>query len=153
MPESTVRLVEEVKQIIDITSRVDERVKMIAEAQQQINFRLNHFIDEHNALVAKVQVIESKSTNKFPESLATIDEKVMKSQVRLDVLENLGSTKSQKLADEVNTLKSKVEKLEEHKNSLSERFKMIFGYVWQGLFIVLICYILYRLGLNTPPIP
>lgn len=153
MTETSSKLVEEIKQIIDITSRVDERVKMIAESQHQINNRLNHFIDEHNSLVSRVHVIESKNGHKTQELITTLDEKLMKSATRIEILETVGSQKSQKIAGEFDLLKIRVKELEDHRQGLSDRAKTIINYIWQGAFLIIMGYVLYRLGLPTPPVP
>ena len=153
MTETSNKLVEEIKQIIDITSRVDERVKMIAEAQYQINNRLNHFIDEHNSLVARVHVIESKNGHKTQELITVLDEKLMRNASRIEILETVGSQKSQKVAGEFDLLKIRVKELEDHKQGLSDRAKAVLGYVWQAIFLIAMGYVLYRLGLPTPPVP
>lgn len=122
MPE-TRDLFGDIKQIIDITSRVDERMKVIGEAQQQINIRLNTLIDEHNAVIAKVHVLEN-----FQKTIIEQEEKLL-------------------------GINSRVKDLEEHKETIIGQFKSIMGYIWHGAFIILMCYLLYRMGLSTPPIP
>ncbi len=155
MPE-TRNLIDEIKQVIDITSRVDERMKIIAESQVQLNQRLNHFIDEHNALSSKVHVMETRFGSKNPDMLA-IEEKHNRVLAKIEILESLGSPRQQKFVenteDALNDIKSRIKELETHKQGISEKVKQIMGYVWQGLFIIIVCYLLYRLGLNPPPIP
>ena len=157
MVETSNKLIDEIKQIIDITSRVDERVKMVAEAQQDINFRLNHLIDEHNGLTARVHVVESKNGHKVQEAVSSVEEKMMRLSSRFDVLDMIGTQKMQRVSEEINSnileIKFKVKELENHKQGISERWKSILGYVWHGAFIIFICYVLYRMGLPTPPVP
>lgn len=121
-------LVNDIKLVLDITSRVDERVKIIAESQQQMNTRLNHFIDEHNTLASRVTVLESKNINKIYDTVQDLEEKVV-------------------------TLKSRIGNLEEHKQSILDKSKQILGFVYQAIFIIAVCYILYKLGISSPPIP
>lgn len=151
------QLIDEIKQVIDITSRMDERVKMVAEAQQEINFRLNHLIDEHNALVARVHVVESKNGHKYQEITSALDEKLMRLSARLDVLELVGSQKTQRVSEEFHLstaeIRSRLKELEAHKQGMAERWKSILGYVWQTMFIIIVCYILYRLGISLPTLP
>ena len=155
MSELEKTLIEEIKQIIDITSRVDERVKMIVDNQQQIGKRLDHFIDEHNELVAKVYVIEAKNGHKAQEMIGELDDKVSGINSRMDVFEAIGSKKNNEmmleLGDEVVDLRHKVKDLEEHKTNISEKVKVVFNHIVQGLFFIAIAYILYKLGLNPPP--
>lgn len=148
-------IVDEIKQVIDITSRVDERMKIIAESQQQLNIRLNHFVDEHNALVTKVQVLDSRTGVKLSDNVASLDEKYLRLIARLEVLETMGSHKEQKFTEDVNNtfhdLKNRMKELESHKQGTSEKVKQILGFVYQGMFIVIIAYLLYKLGLSNPP--
>jgi cell division protein FtsB len=156
MPE-TRDLLTEIKQVIDITSRVDERLKIIAEAQQQIGLRLNHLVDEHNALVGKVHVIESKNGNKLHEAISNQEEKLVRVNGRIEVLETVGSQKSQRqiedLQEVIIKVKERIRDLEEHRESVVSQAKSIMGYIWQGIFIIMICYLLYRMGLSLPPVP
>lgn len=150
MPEARSNLIDEIKQVIDITSRVDERMKIIAESQIQLDQRLNHFIDEHNALTSRVQVMVAKAPD-----AAMIDEKHHRILAKLDMIESLSSPKMQgfieETEDDVSELKARIKELESHTQGSSEKIKQILGYVWQGLFIVLVAWLLFKMGLNPPP--
>jgi len=150
-------LVNDIKLVLDITSRVDERVKMIAEGQQQMNIRLNHFIDEHNALAARVTVLESKNISKMAESVQGVEEKITKMVIRVETLETLGSPLYQRIIEEnritIIDLKNRINNLEEHKQNVLDKIRRVLGFVGQAIFTILVCYILYKLGINSPPIP
>lgn len=162
MSETTAnKVIQEIKQVIDITSRVDERVKIIAEKQQHMNERLEELSDEHNKLVTKVHVLES---NSLVDQVMTIEERIARLKSRLEVVEAVGSPKQQKFVQTVMSelgdvlgktekLERRVEELEHDKKTWGNRVSTVMSYVWQGTYIICVCYLLYKLGLNNPPIP
>jgi len=153
---SEYNLMDEIKELINLTSRIDEKVKNVADSQLQMNQRLNHFIDEHTSLSAKVQLLESKMENRLHDVTSNFDEKFLKIISRLEVLESVGSVRQQKLIEDVTAsfheIKDRLKELESHKKSVTDRIKQVFGYVWQGVYMIIIAYLLYKLHLN-PPLP
>jgi DNA anti-recombination protein RmuC len=121
-------LTEDLKLVLDITSRLDERAKIIADGQQKIDNRLDHFANDYNNLVSKVRVLESKNIGKIIDDLKDLEERISR-------------------------MRGRVEKLEDHKEGITDKLKLASSYIFQGSFIILVCYILYRLGLSTPPMP
>jgi hypothetical protein len=155
MSEIEKTLIEEIKQIINITSRVDERVKMIADSQNQIGQRLEHFIDEHNELASKVYVIEAKNGSKAYELISKLDDRLDILASKLEIIELIGSKKhTEEIADHEDTIIDilhRTKNLEEHKSNISDKIKTVFNHVVQGVFFIAIAYILYKLGINPPP--
>lgn len=150
MPESHNNIIDDIKLVLDITSRVDERAKIIADSQQKINARLDHLIDEHNNLASRVYVLESKGGRKI---IDEIEDKTNRLKSRIELLESAGSPWHQRIVESINNIKSRLNKLEDHKDGVNYKLKTFFGYVFQGTFVILVCYILYRMGLNPPPMP
>lgn len=154
MSELEKTLIEEIKQIISITSRVDERVKMIIDSQNQIGQRLEHFIDEHNELASKVYVLESKNGGKSHDLIIKLDDRLDVLASKLEIIEHVGSKKNTeeivKHEDAIGEMLHRLKGLEEHKNNISEKVKTVFNHIVQGVFFVAIAYILYKLGLNPP---
>lgn len=153
-------LLNEIKVILDITSRVDERVKAIQTNQQDLTARLNQFIGELNQLTARVFVLESKNGGKVHAIEEEIDR--MKTRVeRMDVggsefyrrhVENYDETEEEvekNLAD----LDKRLQKIEQTNEGWQTKVKHYAGLLIQGVWVIIVCYILYKLGINTPPIP
>lgn len=154
MSELEKTLIEEIKQIISITSRVDERVKMIVDSQNQIGKRLEHFIDEHNELASKVYVIEAKNGSKAYELINKLDDRLDILASKVEIIELIGSKKHtgeiSEHEDALIDMLHRVKDLEEHKSNISEKVKTVFNHIMQGIFFIAIAYILYKLGLNPP---
>lgn len=138
----------ELKKLLDLTTRVDERVKLIVERQQEMHIRLNQFAVDHNELITRVSIIESNA-----EELETLDQL----KHRVTMLEAHGPVslcKSiQELEDQVYVLESRIKKLEEHHEGLWGKINKFLGLLVHGVWIIVVCYLLYKMGINTPPIP
>jgi len=141
------------REIGDVTSRTDERVKAITENQQEMNIRLNRFIDEHNVLTSRVHVLESKNGHKFQEMVITQDEKIIRLMARLEMIETSGTPKQQEIKHELVEMKSDLKELHHHRQNHIDRIRLIFGLVFQGIFYLILAYVLWRLGLTSPIIP
>lgn len=157
----------EIKSLLDISSRVDERVKNIQQSQQELNTRVNQFLGEFAQLSSRVLVIESRNggklheiedtLNKMQDNLVTFNLKLEKIDIAGTAFENKNNTAGKEVQEEqteaLEVLKEKVAKLEMHNESWQNKVKYWGALVIQGVWVIIVCYILYKFGLNTPPIP
>jgi uncharacterized protein (DUF3084 family) len=138
----------EMKKLLDLTTRVDERVKLIVERQQEMHSRLNQFADDHNELTTRVSIVESNS-----EDLQTLDQL----RQRITMLEAHGSESLNKQVDELEdqtyAMDNRIRKIEEHNAGLWGKINKFLGLLVHGIWIIVVCYLLYKMGINTPPIP
>lgn len=138
----------ELKKLLDLTTRVDERVKLIVERQQEMHSRLNQFAADHHELTTRVSIIESSS-----EELSSFDNM----RQRITMLEAHGSASVNKtlneLEDQVSVVENRVRKLEDHHEGMWGKINKFSGMLIHGVWIIVVCYLLYKMGINTPPIP
>lgn len=157
MPVDEIR--SELKLVYELTARIDERVKLMIEKQQEMTSRLNEFIDAHNLLVSRVSVLESKNGNHIYKVDARINELIERltfvevespiNKIKLEEIEeDLISNK-----DKIEQIKSKINKLEDDTNSLWRKIKQMVNLVIQGAWVIAVCYLLYKLGLQAPLVP
>ena len=153
-------LLNEIKVILDITSRVDERVKAIQTNQQDLTARLNQFIGELNQLTSRVFVLESKNGGK----VHALEEQIDNLKTRVERID-MGGTEffkkqfdeydetNEDLDDKLRDLDKRLQKIETSNEGWQMKFKHYAGLVIQGIWVIIVCYVLYKLGINTPPIP
>src|SRR5690349_19502580 len=53
-------IAKDVKQVLDITSRVDERIKLVQQSQKDLISKQENFSNELNNLKSRVLILESK---------------------------------------------------------------------------------------------
>jgi hypothetical protein len=114
---------ESIQLVFDLTSRIDERVKMLIERQNEIDERVEKIIEMQQHAIHRLTIIETKE---LPAAINSIDDRVKKLELK----------------EEMNAIRSTT-----HNN----RWLFIFDAVWK---IVLMCvagYILYKLGIQAPP--
>lgn len=138
----------EMKKLLDLTTRVDERVKLIVERQQEMNDRLNKYASDHNELSTRVSIIESDT-----EALDTLDNL----RHRITMLEAHGPDALRKAVDELEDqlyiVDERVKKLQDYHEGLWGKVNKFFGMIIHAIWIIVVCYLLYKMGINTPPIP
>ncbi len=146
----------EIKSLLDISSRVDERVKNIQQNQQELNVRVNQFLGEFVQLSSRVVVLESKNGGQIHK----VEDAITEINLEMQRMNSEGTSYFQKkmedereMRDLVKLLETKVAKLEVHSDSWQNKMKQYGGLFVQGVWVVIICYVLYKLGLNTIPLP
>jgi chromosome segregation ATPase len=159
MPLQTSELLNDVKQVLDISSRVDERVKLIQVNQAELNSRFNALVDDFNNLSARVMVIESRNGGKSHE----IEEKIGKLHSRVDKIDvnteafrqSLGSIKKldKEESIKIHDMIRRIYMLEHDSEGWQGKIKQWGGLVVQGIWVIIVCYLLLKLGLNPAPLP
>lgn len=110
-------------EIIELTTRVDERVKAISETHLDVQNQLDEQLDLINVLIGKTQVIESQL-----DDVKNVKQSIRGIELQLNLLENNNTN-------------------QEH------RWKAIFGFSVQLIWVLIASYILYKLGIQSPPLP
>jgi polyhydroxyalkanoate synthesis regulator phasin len=137
----------ELKLVLELTARVDERVKLIVEKQSEVTQRLNNFIDSHNALASRVVTLEATSDLTNAKDIKDRYESIFQKVTRLEASDTAS------LKEKVDDLEKRVLKIEDHHAGWWSKARYIFDLTVKTAWTILVCYLLYRLGLNTPPIP
>jgi chromosome segregation ATPase len=154
----------ELKLVLDMTTRVDERIKLIVERQQEMNNRLNSFMATLNDLGSKVHVLESINFNELSNKQDALYERIViletggfNSFKELTQMVNaeLKSIKLEllKLTTEETELTHRVESIEDRNESWWGKIRKITDMGLHGIWVLIVCYLLMKLGLQTSPIP
>lgn len=125
---------ESIKMVFDLTSRIDERVKMLMEGQNDIESRINKLIETNQ-----------KTTSDIKDEINDISEKVA-------IMENY------ELADEIEKAQNKMHLMEIRLENLDHRigshdksWSKIFDTIWKLALMLIAGFILYKLGIQAPP--
>lgn len=119
------RLTESINAIVELTTRVDERVQLIMKQQKELEDKIrnqNEFVSDLNT---KVKILE---INAITDEIKEINEHLHKIDLRLQTLENSN-------------------------NSNESRWKTIFGFAIQLIWVILAAFLLYKLGISAPAVP
>lgn len=112
---------ESIKDLHDLTTRVDERVKHLIERQADMEQKMNR-IDE---LSERMAVLESKS----------------------GAIDHMSMTISQ--IEQVNMLDDRrIAALETSNQTLQSRWQKITSFILQLIWVIVACYVLFKLGLS-----
>ena len=144
------------KALFDLTGRIDERVKMLIETNDKIYTLINRLEEratnasEKSALMSeKVAAMEIK----FAELKS--DTHAFRLDMKTDVKSEFDSiqTDLSEYYDSKSDLERRFAIIEKSDNQQENRWKIAIGYVIQTIWVVVVCYLLYKLNLQTPPIP
>ena len=158
------KLQNEIRLVLEMTARVDERVKLIVEKQSDMTQRLNGFIDSHNTLASRVTVLEAKAGNTLQEMKTKMDqmvERVVKLEsdplchhlaklegVVLKSREDINS-----LVGVVGGIDNRVDRVEEGQDGIWSKSKYGLDLVVKAVWALAIGYLLYKLGWSAPNTP
>lgn len=121
-----------IKAIIELTTRIDERVQLMMKKQETFEGKIENHIEYLNELKIDLKLLDSKSGR-------TLQEEVLR------------------ISKEISEIKSKIDNLEKDSFNMGNNWKNIakgvLSFVVQIIWVVIAAYILYKLGIQSPAIP
>jgi len=134
-----------IQTVFDLTSRIDERVKMLITHQNEIDLRLEKLLDMHQQILHRITAIESKNLNAIEDDLQNLNEKVA-------ILENDDCRgEIQELKTKIHSFDLKQENITLRIGSHDGRWNKIFDSIWKFALMLIAGFILYKLGFQSPP--
>jgi len=121
-----------IQKLFDLSTRIDERIKSIQTKQDELDKRIESVIDDHNILMQRFAVIESKS---LAPSIASLRNKLSEQE------------------KEVNRIDRRLIDIEHTTMTNQDRWGKISSFVIQLIWIVIASWVLFKLNLNAPPVP
>lgn len=121
---------ESIKSIAELTTRVDERVRLIMQTQEVLNEKIDAQTVMFNDLNMKVNIMEIKNAA---------------------YLSAIGDV--QKLEDQAHKMDLRLAILEGSSNNQEARWKTVFTFAIQLMWVVVAAYVLYKLGIQAPATP
>lgn len=92
-------------------------------------------------------------TTRVDERLKAIEEKQEKLDERISGELHSIENEVKNINKEINALDKRIIIVESLTENQESKWKTVIGYVMYGVFILIICYLLYLLKINPPPIP
>lgn len=119
---------ENIQKLSDLSTRIDERVKAIQSKQSEVDDRLADIIKSNTDLMHRLIILEQTNgaTMKF-----AVDE----------------------MSRQINVLDKRMTLIEGVSNKQENRWNGIFQFVIQLIWIGLAAWMLFKMGLNPPPVP
>lgn len=128
-----------IKSIIELTTRIDERVQLMMKKQSILEGKIEYYTDSLNELKIDIKLLDSKSGITLQNEVHKCSEKINQIQSKLSNLEN------------------KLDNLEkdssEMENDWKNILKGVLSFVVQIIWVVMAAYILYKLGIQSPAVP
>lgn len=121
-----------IKAMFDMTARVDERVKILVEKQHDVEHRLEGISTSQMELTTKVGILETRNDKGYA--------------TRVD--STLGT-----LQNEMKQIELRLITVEKSATSSEAKWKMIFDFIYKSVWVILVCYLLYKLNLAPPALP
>lgn len=136
---------ESIQMVFDLTSRTDERVKMIIEHQKEIEEQIEKLIIRTDSISHRLSIIDANDFASIKNNLHSLREKVA-------VITNDNSYKELiELRAKIQSIELKAENIQIRLGFHDHRWSQIFDLIWKMALMCIAGYILYKLGLQPPP--
>lgn len=116
-----------IKSIIELTTRIDERVQAIMKKQDLLESKSNNQSDTLHTLNTDLLLLES------------ISGKVLQEEVK-------------KISNDIINIKSRLKNLENETNVQENKWKTVVDFILKIIWILIVAYLLIKLGLQAPAI-
>lgn len=117
------KLSENLQELFDLSTRLDERVKLIQKKEEQIDERINELFHKNIELVEKIALLEPIQPTVSSQS------------------------------SNITALERRISKLEDQHGAHSERWKNLANFFIQLIWVILAAYLLTQLNLQSPNVP
>lgn len=143
---------ESIQMMFDLTSRIDERVKMVIERQKEIDTQIDKLIELQQTCIHRLAILEAKDIEAVNDDLQVLSEKIAVIQNEKPVREISGLwTEYQDLHKKIGGLEVKLEAMDFKVGNQESRWGKMFDGAWKIILMIIAGYILYKLGLQSPP--
>jgi hypothetical protein len=141
------QVTESIQGLLDLTSRVDERVKLMMQKQEVVEGKIDNLLIGYNELKTKVSVLESRET---PEELGSninnLKDDVHNMQLKMQIIE----AEHEK---PIHAIELRLQKLEDGAIRSQNVWSKLIDNAFKLGFVILAAYLLYKLGIQAPNVP
>jgi hypothetical protein len=137
MNERFIEITESMKLIFDLTSRTDERVKILIEKQNILDREILETIESNQSHTIKINFIEE-----------TVREKIREIKEKFQSLDC--DTECEIIKGKIQDLEMKLNLMTTKLNTYDNRWMLVFDAIWKILLMCVAGYILYKLGFQAP---
>lgn len=121
-----------IKSIVELTTRIDERVQLMMKKQEFLENKIEDHIDYLNELKTDFKLLDSKSGKTLQEEVVRMSEDIYSIDNRLKALEKDSENKN---------------------NNIKEVSKTVLNFIVQIIWVIVASYLLYKLNIQSPSIP
>lgn len=121
-----------IKSIVELTTRIDERVQLMMKKQEFLENKIEDHIDDANELKTDFKLLDSKSGKTLQEEVVRISDDIYSIDNRLKALEKDSENKN---------------------NNIKEVSKTVLNFIVQIIWVIVASYLLYKLNIQSPSIP
>jgi len=140
---------ESIKSVFDLTSRIDERVKMLVERQGDLEQQLDKAIENQQQILNRVTVLESKDATSVVAS-NKIDIHDIKQKIA--IMENSSSKEDiEDIKQKIHLLDLRVESINMRTSNQEGRWARLFDLIFKLTIMLIGGYLLFRFGWQTLP--
>lgn len=138
-----------IKSVFDLTSRIDERVKMLVERQGDLEEQLDKAIDNQQQILSRVLVLESRDAT----PIATANKaEIHEIKQRVAVMESVESKKDiEDIKQKIHLLDLRVESINMRTANQESRWAKLFDLVFKLTIMLIGGYLLFKFGWQAPP--
>lgn len=140
---------ESIKSVFDLTSRIDERVKMLVERQGDLEEQLDKAIDNQQQILSRVLVLESRDAT----PIATANKaEIHEIKQRVAIMESSGSKRDiEDIKQKIHLLDLRVESINMRTANQESRWAKLFDLVFKLTIMLIGGYLLFKFGWQAPP--
>ena len=117
-----------IQRLFDLTTRIDERVKIIQDSQEETNARVKEVVDDYHQLLTRIITMEANSGRALHQE-------------------------SSKYFDQMSEIDKRINALEHANKGSENRWNRVFTFAIQLIWVVLASWVLYKLQLSPPNLP
>ena len=147
------------KMIHDVTSRIDERVKILVSNLEDTNTRFEKILDNQALLYNRVSLLESRDYSSIKNDLTNLSERLIAIETHgsiplreeLKSLQKENSVILSELNKEINQINVKMESVNLKSIASETKMNKIFDFVMKTVWTLLAGYLLYKFGWQSPP--
>jgi hypothetical protein len=114
---------------------MDERIKIIMEQQSNAEKKFTQFIELQQTMLSRVVVLESKNGHKIEKEMEKIEKEI------------------EKVEEKIKTIDHETQILKMNSQSNMNIWKQIGDFAVKILWVVVACWLVWKLGLSTLPLP
>jgi hypothetical protein len=143
-----------IKSVFDLTSRIDERVKMLVERQNIADERYDKVLELLQQLVNRVTILESKDISNVKTDLNDMNKKIAimeNSETKHDKESSVTKHDMEDIKQKIHTLDLRVEAINMMTATQESRWAKLFDLVFKLTIMLIGGYLLFRFGWQAPP--
>lgn len=140
---------ESIKSVFDLTSRIDERVKMLVERHEDLEQQLDKAIETQQKVLNRVTVLESRDVSSL---VVSSNNDINEIKQRVAIMENSNSKNDiEDLKQKIHLLDLRIESVNMMTANQESRWTKLFDLVFKLTIMLIGGYLLFRFGWQSPP--